>query len=189
MWTENNSLYGNYRTNKFQEIWESPDDFYAFYSTNGIFPTTISEDNCRVLYGLLYSRYGNDPIRSSDQNRFKLQVMSIIWQYGPAWEKKLMIQKSLRDLTIDQLREGSYSVSGAGQHPGSTLSDTDIKTAGVNDYSRQNTTKGYLEAYGTLNTILDDRFMIEFIDRFKSLFRIVVMPEDPLYYKVDAEEE
>ena len=36
----NNSLYGNYRTNTFQEIWEDYNDFYADYESCGI-PMTI----------------------------------------------------------------------------------------------------------------------------------------------------
>ena len=99
-------LYGNFRTRKFTEIWDDVDKFVNDYKHNGI-PALISDENINTLYYLLYSKYGNSPIASSDEERFKYSLFRIIWEYGPAWEKKLAIQTKLRSLSEDQIIEGS----------------------------------------------------------------------------------
>ena len=85
------SLYGNYRQVKFTDVYETADAFLADYGDIGL-PKTITDTSATTLFYLLYGRFGNDIIASSDTNRFKYRLFSIIWQYGPAWEKKLDIQ-------------------------------------------------------------------------------------------------
>ena len=82
--------YYEHDTNTFQEVWESAKAFTDEYATNGI-PTTITVQNCTTLYYLLYAKYGNEYVRSSDQNRFKYCIWSTIFKYGPTWEKRLEI--------------------------------------------------------------------------------------------------
>ena len=86
----NGSLYGTYRTKKFGDVWTDVEAFIKDYQNIGI-PATIPVSNptdntagtATTLYYLLYSRYANDVIASSDLNRFKYNLFSIIWQYGP----------------------------------------------------------------------------------------------------------
>lgn len=99
------SLYGNYRQYKFTDVYDNADDFVADYKDNG-FPTTITDDSANVLFYLLYSRYGNNTIASSDITRFKYKMFGTVWQYGPTWEKKLDIQKMLREFTEAQILSG-----------------------------------------------------------------------------------
>lgn len=77
-----NSLYGNYRTRKFTDIFPNVDTFITGYTNNGI-TTTISQDSAKTLYYLLYSKYGNSHIANSDENQFQYKVWSTIYMYGP----------------------------------------------------------------------------------------------------------
>ena len=147
------SLYGNYRQYKFTDVYDNADDFVADYKDNG-FPTTIKDDSANVLFYLLYSRYGNNTIASSDLTRFKYKMFGTVWQYGPTWEKKLDIQKMLREFTEAQILSGEGYTSesdntvtsttsgqksstldktGSGSKTSATDSETNVTTSGTNN--------------------------------------------------------
>ena len=147
------SLYGNYRQYKFTDVYDNADDFVADYKDNG-FPTTIKDDSANVLFYLLYSRYGNNTIASSDLTRFKYKMFGTVWQYGPTWEKKLDIQKMLREYTEEQILAGEGYTSesdntvtsttsgqksstldktGSGSKTSATDSETNVTTSGTNN--------------------------------------------------------
>ena len=101
-----------YDTNLFCEIWDSSDSFLADYNNTGTeftnqVPTTISQENALMTYLLLFSRYGNNPIANYDVNQFKNKIFTIIWQYGPAWEKRLSMQEDIRNLTLQEITQGT----------------------------------------------------------------------------------
>lgn len=101
-----------YDTNLFCEIWDSSDKFLADYNNTGTeftnqVPTTISQENALMTYLLLFSRYGNNPIANYDVNQFKNKIFTIIWQYGPAWEKRLSMQEDIRNLTLQEITQGT----------------------------------------------------------------------------------
>lgn len=91
-----------YETVLFSDVFEDVSDFLYNYNNSGI-PTTITSQNATILYYLLYAKYGNSPIANRDENQFKYKINSIIWQYGPTWEKRLSVQTTLRGLTLDDL--------------------------------------------------------------------------------------
>ena len=186
------TLYGSYRTKKFGDVWSTVEDFIADYSNNGV-PATIptrnpsmSRDQGSVynLYYLLYSRYGNDVIASSDLQRFKMNLFAIIWQYGPNWVKNLEIQSKLRKLTDDEITQGSVQIYNQADNP-STDPSTD--TSEYLQYIKsQNTSinkKGKLEGYALLDSLLKRDVTQEFLNRFKPLFKTVVEPEELLLYE------
>lgn len=96
------NMIPRYDTKLFTQIWDNAADFVHDYKNVGI-PTTISDTNANTLYYLLYARYGNNPIANYDEEQFKYKVMSIIFQYGPTWEKRLGIQTTLRGLQIGDI--------------------------------------------------------------------------------------
>lgn len=96
------SNFPKYQTILFTDVYESVNDFIYDYNNVGI-PKTITVDNCMTLYYLLYARYGNSPIANWDVTQFKYKIFSIIFQYGPVWEKKLSIQSTLRGLNLSDL--------------------------------------------------------------------------------------
>ena len=91
-----------YDTQLFTDVWSSASKFLVDYQNVGI-PTTIDANNARTLYYLLYARYGNTPIANYDVNQFKYKIFSIIFQYGPTWEKRLSVQQTLRDMQLSDL--------------------------------------------------------------------------------------
>lgn len=101
-----------YDTNLFCDIWESSAEFLADYNNTGKdytnqVPTTISQQNALMTYLLLFSRYGNNPIANYDVTQFKSKIFTIIWQYGPAWEKRLSMQEDIRNLTLQEIQTGT----------------------------------------------------------------------------------
>ena len=91
-----------YSTLLMTDIWKDSKEFVYDYKHVGI-PTTISDTNATTLYYLLYARYGNDPLANRDITQFKYKIFSVVFQYGPTWEKKLSIQDTLRGLNIEDL--------------------------------------------------------------------------------------
>ena len=129
----------NYDTKLFTEIWDNAADFVADYKTVGI-PTTISDANATTLYYLLYAKYGNNPIANFDVEQFKYKIFSVVFQYGPTWEKRLSVQQTLRGLQLSDLidngriddlfsHEGSNSSTASGTNGNTrTLNTTDSNT-------------------------------------------------------------
>lgn len=98
-----------YNTKTFIEIF---DEYATFkYDYNDCkFPKMIDSDDTdnkisslQTLYYLLYSKYGNSPIANWDEEQFKYKLFGIVFQYGPNWEKKLEIQKLLREFNLNDL--------------------------------------------------------------------------------------
>ena len=128
-----------YDTNLFCEIWDSSDSFLADYNNTGAeftnqVPTTISQENALMTYLLLFSRYGNNPIANYDVTQFKNKIFTIIWQYGPAWEKRLKMQEDIRGLTPQDITTGTKTdwTSDASQSQTNSGSDTTINNHAYN---------------------------------------------------------
>lgn len=185
----NNSLYGNYRQRKFTQIWENVEAFLNDYTESGI-PQLISETSATTLYYLLYARYGNSTIASSDENQFKYKVFTYIFMYGPTWEKRLEIQKAIRELDIEEIKKGSTAIYNKALNPETppntqTLEEIEmINEQNVNKYKRSTA-----EAYALLIGLLQTDVTAYFLDRFRDLFLKIVEPELPLWYVTDLVEQ
>ena len=179
--------YQVYRTNTFQEIWDSAAKFVAEYKANGI-KTTISDDNCTTLYYLLYAKYGNNPIASSDENRFKYAVWATIFNYGPTWEKRLEIQDKLRALSEDDLIRSGKSIFNHAYNPSTEPSTGSLEELpGINEQNTNQYVKSKIDAYGSLMELLRTDVTEQFLDEFKKLFKICLV-ENPLIYVTDLKE-
>ena len=180
MW--NNSLYGNYRQVKFTDVWQTAESFVSDYKNNGI-ETTISDKTATTLYYLLYSRYGNNVLASSDTNRFKYDVWATIFSYGPTWEKRLEIQDKLRNLTDDELFTGATQIYNHAYNPGTAPSTNTLdELTAINEQNTSKNKKGKMDAYAMLIALLETDVTESFLDKFKKLFITVVQPELPLWY-------
>ena len=176
------SLYGSYRQKKFTDVYDSVEKFLADYNGVGL-PTTISQGSAQTLYYLLYGRYGNDVIASSDINRFKYRLFGIIFQYGPTWEKRLEIQEKLRGLTEDEILTGSRQIYNNAQNPSTEPSpDTTDELQYINEQNVTKNRRGKLDAYAMLMELLRSDVTNELLTKFKTLFLTVIEPEEPLYY-------
>mgnify|MGYP007054419414 CR=1 FL=1 len=181
------SLYGSYRQKKFTDVYESVTDFLADYKDCGI-PTTISDSSAQTLFYLLYGSYGNDIVASSDIHRFKYKLFSIIFQYGPNWEKQLEIQSKLRGLSEDDIRLGSRQIYNTAQNPSTEPStDTTDELSYINNQNVTKNQRGVLEGYATLLSLLRTDVTQEFLNRFRKLFLTIVQPEEPLLYITEVD--
>lgn len=196
------NLYGNYRNKKFTDIWSNVDAFLDDYKNNGI-SASIADGSATTLFYLLYARYGNSTIASSDETQFKYKVFSTIFMYGPTWEKRLEVQKGVRQLlTVDkdgnpilsqEILDGGKAVYNTALNPAQPVAGGGGATAGegtntldeLQYINQQNTTKykkSAVDAYAILTNLLETDVTEEFIAKFKKLFLTVVSPELPLWY-------
>ena len=184
-----NSEYGNYRTKKFTDFYPNAKDFVNDYHLCGI-PSTITDDTATTLYYLLYARYGNSHIISSDENQFKYKMFSIIFQYGPTWEKRLDIQNKLRNLTEDELMRGTKAIYNTANNPGTEPSTGSLEE--LQYINSQNTTgykKSKMDAYANLLALLDTDVTEDFIKKFGKLFITILEPREPLWYRTEIGED
>ena len=183
------SEYGNYRTKKFTDFYPMAQDFVNDYHLNGI-PTTITDDSANTLFYLLYARYGNSHIINSDENQFKYKLFSIIFQYGPTWEKRLDIQNKLRNLTEDDLMHGTKAIYNTANNPGTEPSTGSLEELPY--INSQNTTgykKSKMDAYANLLALLDTDVTEDFIKKFGKLFITILEPREPLWYATEIGED
>lgn len=188
------NLYGNYRNRKFTDIWENVDAFMRDFLNNGInmsgTDTPISNDSAILLYYLLYAKYGNSTIASSDENQFKYRLFSIVFMYGPTWEKRLSIQKEIRELTLDEVQKGGKAIYNTALNPNQTPSTHSLEE--LNFINQQNTTnylKSKVDAYAIIIDLLETDVTESFLAEFKKLFLTVVSPELPLWYITEIQGE
>lgn len=184
------TLYGSYRGRTFSDIYPRAKEFVDDYETVGIPPTLTANDklNPLTIYYLLYANYGNSVVASSDENRFKYKLFSIIWQYGPVLNKRRDIQQKLIALSEKDIMQGSVQVYNNAQNPATEPStDDDEYLAYINQQNVSKNKKGKLEAYALLDSLLKQDVTQEFLNRFKPLFLNIVQPELPLWYESEDE--
>ena len=146
----NVEMFPQYDTKLMTEVWSKASDFLTDYQNAGI-PTTISNQNATTLYYLLYAKYGNTPIANYDEQQWKYKMFSIIFQYGPTWEKRLDIQTTLRGLQIaDLVDNGSYRALSS-----QSGSETSSKTGSDNNTRTLNTTEKNTGTSALANTGTD----------------------------------
>lgn len=186
------SLYGRTTTNqrKFTDIFPDVTSFTDFITSTSQIPCLIKTENVPTVYYLLYSRYGNSHIASSDENQFKYKLASIIFSYGPTWEKRLDLQNKLRTLTDDQLRIASQTILNHAYNPSTEPADDTRQIMGKLD--QQNVSfhdRGILDGYERLLLLLDTDVTSDFLRRFKKLFITFVYPGCHLLYETDISQD
>lgn len=186
------SLYGNYRNPKFTDVWDDVTKFVDDFNDSALAIEFQNETSLSTIYYLLYAKYGNSVIASSDVNQFKYKVYATIFQFGPTWEKRLDIQKELRDKSFDELQMGSKQVYNHAYNPSvAPTTDTLDELITINEQNVTKSKKGILETFSFLYSMLETDVTGEFIDKFRKLFLVVVAPEEPLWYttEINSEEE
>ena len=185
----NNSVYGNFRTRKFSDIYDEVEKFIEGYENSGI-PKVLSNENLTTLFYLLYARYGNSNIASSDENQFKYKVYSTIFMYGPAWQKRLEIQKTLTSMGIDEAMIGSTAIYNSALNPSTAPTTQTLEE--LSYINSQNTTKykkSKVETLAYLYTLIETDVTEEFVGKFKKLFITILEPQKPLWYVTEGEQD
>lgn len=185
----NVKMIPQYDTKLFNEIWEDVTSFTSDYNSIGI-PTTISAQSITTLYYLLYARYGNNPIANYDEEQFKYKIFSVIWQYGPTWEKRVEIQQKLRGLTEDDIIKGSKAIYNTALNPSTAPSTATLdELSYINSQNTTNYKKSKMDAYSQLWELLSTDVTAEFLSKFKGCFKQFVKPEKTWIYVTDLEED
>ena len=183
------SLYGNYRTRKFTDIYPDVTTFTNDYKNIGI-PTTITSENISTLYYLLYAKYGNSHIANSDETQFKYKLFGTVFSYGPTWEKRLDMQNELRTMSDDDLIKGSKQIVNHSYNPSTAPSTATLEElTTINEQNTNNYKRSKLDAYAFLWDLLATDVTTEFINKFKSLFLVIVEPQLPLWYVTELNQE
>ena len=90
-----------YNTKTFSQVFPDFDSFKDCFDNDfqSYAKDCISATSLKTLFWILYSRYCDNPIVNYSVINFKAKIVSLTYQKGPTWERKLALQKSLRDLT------------------------------------------------------------------------------------------
>lgn len=183
------SLYGNYRQLKFSQVFPSVEVFNEAMRECPL-DIDMSDKGKETTYYLLYARYGNDIVASSDLNRFKMNLFSIMFSYGPTWSKRLDIQKQLRELTVDELKAGGGAIYNSAYNDGTNPSTASLdELPYINSQNQTRYKKSTADAYILQYTSLSSTVTEEYIRHFKKLFLNVVQPEKPLWYVTEGDIE
>ena len=183
-------LRPEYATKTFSEVYPSYEDFKADYDSlitlvsGGVQPLTAN--NVQATFYLLFARYGNNPIVNFDVTQFKMKLMTVIATYGPTWERKKGIQKSLRELTEDELMKGAKQIYNHAFNPSTApaTQDTEELTF-INDQNVSNNQKAKMEAYSILWANLRVDATDEYINKFKNCFSRFVGDQCPILFVVE----
>ena len=181
-----------YRTFTFCQIWDSYDKFEADYDEAIVLfaqnTSPIKKVALKTLFYLLYAKYGNNPIANNDPNQFKFKVYSLIFAYGPTWEKKLDIQDKLRALAEADLLAGAKQIYNHAFNPSATPStETLEELTYINDQNTALHKKSKMEAYSLLWEILHSNATEEFLRQFIKLFSVAVASQCVPFYISDEE--
>ena len=188
------SLYGNYRTRTFSDIFSDEETFLGEFNDSAFGLSLEGDDNFQnassLIFYLLYARYGNSNIASSDENRFKYQVFSIMFQYGPTWAKELAVQQAIRNANVDDFRAGGKNIMNSAQNPSSAPSTSSLEELlYINQQNTSTSTRSLADGYALMLSLLKEDVTENFIKRFQKLFLTIVKPEEPLWYATYPEEE
>lgn len=199
-------LYGNYRNRTFADIYPEVEQFeqdYADFNT-GMLDSSVSGPALYTIWMLLHARYGNSTVASANEEQFKLKLFTTIFMYGPTWEKRLEIQKNVRDLMkdgkiSDELLLGGKAIYNTALNPSQGIVTTKTDADGnplpviegtntleelkyINQQNTTNYKKSLPEAYSILIGLLETDVTNQFLNQFRKLFLTVVSPEIPLWY-------
>lgn len=186
------NLLPQYSTVLFTEVWDDVNKFKADLAASPFAGSlsTSSPDNVTLVYYLLYARYGNNPIANFDITQFKYKIFSIIFQYGPTWQKRLDVQEKLRGLSDADILTGSNAIYNHAYNPSTAPSTSTLdELTYINDQNTTRYKKSKMDAYAQLLELLEVDVTEEFLNKFKKCFKVFVAPERPLLYVDEVEDE
>lgn len=156
-------------------------------NNSGLTFDTRLVDQFPSLYLLLYSRYGNSHFANMDLTQSKYKVFATIWQWGPAWAKKLELQEMVRNLTDDELSTGNITLGNTTLNTNETVADPTAMLSRLNDQHAQITKRGKIEQINSVIMLIENDVTEPFLDKFKPIFAVCTTPSDMLVYGVDED--
>ena len=174
-------------------VFEDAETFLAEYQDSGIYTANANnrmvDNDVKLLYYLLYSKYGNSAIANWDETQFKYKVFMLMFQYGPTWVKRLDIQHTLRGLSADDLRAGGVAINAHAYAMGDDNVVADTDPTKIDQKSSTTYKKSVIEGYGLLINLLETDVTAEFLNRFKPLFATFVYTRPDIFVTELEEEE
>lgn len=175
-------------TRKFQEVIPDSASLWG-YMDKSIYKGYLGTDAqviCSLTYAMLSAMHKNDFIKQQDETRFVDMVLTRIFQYAPAWYKRLKLQQYLvgLELTDAELLYASKVWYNHAMHNGSAVAvtgDNELLTA-INEQNQTHYKRGKIEALQTLTGLLATDVSEEYIHVFDDLFSQVAM-QFPVIYK------
>lgn len=177
-----------YNTELFCQVFPQYKDFADDAAVSPFPLREITTENLELTYYLLMARYGNTPIANLSVEQFRLKLFATIFQFAPAWQKKMSIQASLRGLTETQLLEGGKTIMNTALNPGTSPSAGSLEELTyIDQQSTSNSKKSKLGAYAELWEVLKTDVTESYLSAFKHLFKQVVIPDHTHIYITEEE--
>ena len=177
-----------HRTRLLQDIFPDFVTFEAFYRECGI-PTVIKEGedyanfNLQTIYVILMAEYANTPIKSSDEERFKLKFMSTLYEYGPIWQREMYLQYKLLDASDEEIVTGGKAIYNHARNPGTVPSTQALEELTyIDDQSTTNYKKNKPDAYREIREGLNPIITKRFVDKVRQLFVNILYGDYPVVY-------
>ena len=181
------SYYGSYRTRTFANIFPTFEEFQTAYNASPLKVEFNEYLTLEQLYYMLYSHYGNSHIAYSDENQFVYYMWSIIYQHGPRAFRKRELQILATQLSLDAAMQGGKAIYNHSYNPSAAPSTSSLEELlTINDQNTTNYKKSELEAIASLNALIEEDVIDNFIHRFRQLFIAVAAPDYPLLYSTEV---
>ena len=168
---------------KFEDIWESSEAFVTAYHNQSL-PQELKDETITTLYYLLYGRHGSDCISGTNVRQWEYRFWGMVFQYGPAWEKRLQVQKRVRELSEDDLRDGDLNLNNLAYNPGTAPATTSTEVLkGIAQQNAGIKKRSILGGYSMLESLLATDVSEEFLEHFKDLFKPLLYSGVPYLYE------
>lgn len=168
--------YPNFET--FSDVWQSS----PFYMDS------ITEEELKHIYFHILGEYMTSHYKYINTLQQDLQTMNIIHDYYPNLKKRIELQEKILSLTIEEMGKGGTQITAGMQN-----NDTDTVSATEEDMpfiSRKTTQTNKLSTPQALTkqyNMIVDGLWDAFIKRFSSLFIMLIIGTDELFYMDDEE--
>ncbi|MBO5425712.1 MAG: hypothetical protein J6A25_09385 [Lachnospiraceae bacterium] len=175
-------LFGNSVNSKFKQVFPDAETFVNEYNNSPLSADVGKIKNPELVYYLLMSRYANSTIAAASEERFKYDLFSTIFMYGPAWERRLEIQHEIIGTDIDEAVLGSQRIINRTNNPSTPPGpDAFHILSTVDDQTVDGWKKNKLDGYENLLMLIDTDVTEEFIGKFNKLFIKVAFEYMPWY--------
>ena len=180
--------YYTYGNQRFIDIFPDYDTFKSMIDASFI-KGLISDDKFNILYNLLLGRYGTAEINSkSGSNYWLCRFYNIIYEYAPEYFKKREIQDNIRNLSVDELMQGTKAIYNTAQNPDSKPSTSSLEELTyISNQSTTNYKYSKVEGYARLMELMKTDSTSSFLNKFQKLFMQVLTPYQPLLYNYESE--
>lgn len=170
---------------KFAEVYDDVDKFIEDYH-DGKIPTTITDETATTLYYLLLGEYGGSTFAGYNLDQSLYKLFGLIFRYGPTWEKRLDIQKKLRELTDKELFAGTKAIYNSAANPSTDVdgegTDIDEELDYIDNQNVTKYTRSKIEGYELQSSALNADVTGDILSKFKSLFKVVATPQRSVIY-------